>query len=294
MAGLYVPVDPIPREAPRYNLVDSAEPITLQRNPITDRDDYDWARGVTLRDVWNAELSSWQPDCSVWPGGNKPDITNPSGPLTWEDFAPFEVYTELTCQTSGRTVDMEELQQIAKDQLRVGATKAIEAELWTGAQSALGTLDTPNLQTGATIVGGGTAVDYSFGLAVAGQALANCGIGARGFIHAPPIVAQMWAAQGHTEEDDRGRLITKTRGDVIVVGSGYPGTGVNGAAVSGNESWIFATSPVAVAMDPEPQAVSEKLEENIDRSTNTFTARAVTLAVYMFDPSCQFAIKVDW
>lgn len=281
MSGLYVPATAITNEPPRHGLLDSAEELEAP-----DR----WTQGVQLRGEGCGTISSWNPNCAIWPDGNKPDFAEP-GIVTWEEYDPFEVYTELTCEVSGGTEPNEEIIRIAERQLELGRSKAMEAEIWTGAQNITGVFGgSRNFQTDATVVNT-EPVGYGFGLAVAGQALANCGLGSRGFIHAPPLVVAMWTADGFLEEDDRGRLVTVVRGDVVVAGSGYPGTGPNGSPISGNQSWIFATGPVAYKLG-DVEVYTRDIAQSIDRTTNTLTIRAAQQAIVAFDPCCQFAVLV--
>lgn len=281
MVGLYVPATAIANEPPRHNLLDSAEELEA---PST------WAHGVQLRGESCAAISSWAPDCAFWPDGEKPEFAEP-GILGYAEYPTFMVYAEISCQLAPKEAN-DEVIEITKRILRNGRTKAIEAELWTGSQNVTGF---PNvLQDDPVIIGGGDALGYNFGLSVAGQALANCGIGTRGFIHAPPLVVSEWIAAGYLEEDERGRLVTIVRGDVVVAGSGYPGTGPEGEAISGNEAWIYATGPVAVKIggDDEIEIIAEN-NMSADHRTNTLTVRAQQEALVAFDPCCHYAILVS-
>lgn len=283
MPRLTVPATSLSYEPPLHGLVDST--------PELDFDDDRWQiAGTQMRSEACAEISSWNGDCASWPGGVKPTLEVGDAP-EWFESVAHELYVEFTCSTGGGT-HHEELKAIAERQLELGSSKALEAELWLGTQGALYTPDEGQaLQRGATTVTG-TALDYNSGLAAAGQALANCGLGGRGVIHASPFVVGIWMDGGQIREDDTGKLVTVARGDTIIVGSGYPGTGPDGEAITGNSAWIFATGPVAHKLGPiNPLAITA--EPVVNSSTNEVTVRAVRHGIAVFDPCCHFALELD-
>ena len=279
MRGLQVPETAISHEAPSHTLLDSAYELDAPAG---------WEQGVQLRDEFCNDISSWNPNCAVWPGGVKPAFLE-SGNTAPSGWDVFEIYTDINC-TVGPISELDEWAAIAGRQLEVGRSKAVEYELWTGTEGSLDTGLTPNLQTGATVVG--SAMSFSLGLAMAGHTLASCGLGTRGFIHAPTYVVGMWLAGNQLREDADGRLVTKVRGDVVVPGAGYPGTGVAGAAPAANQSWIFATGPVAYKLG-EVVYTSDRQTDNVNRSTNDYRVRVSQSALVAFDPCCHAVILVD-
>lgn len=71
-----------------------------------------------------------------------------------------------------------------------------------------------------------------------------------------------------------GNLITTLRGDLVVADAGYPGTGPDGQAPAAGEAWIYATARPVVHLGRK-----EDVQQDVDRSNNTITARASRLAL---------------
>ncbi|WP_116996397.1 hypothetical protein [Desertimonas flava] len=115
--------------------------------------------------------------------------------------------------------------------LEAGTTKALEADFWTGVGSRhadSGVVGNQYLASpDATVVNPtpGTAVPLRQGLALLEQALADCGVGGRGMIHAPVEVASLWTYDSSAFVVDGDQLVTLARGNILVAGAGYPGTG---------------------------------------------------------------------
>lgn len=128
------------------------------------------------------------------------------------------------------------------------------------------------------------------------QALANCGLGARGFIHAPVYLAEDWAEQGLARLSDptdvTSKLISNVRGDYVVGGSGYSGVGPNGHPLetpADGYAWAYATGPVGVLLS-EPESRETTL---IDHRTNRHRIIVERSAVIAASPACLYAVYVD-
>lgn len=128
------------------------------------------------------------------------------------------------------------------------------------------------------------------------QALGNCALGARGFLHAPVYVAEDWAEQGlivpSDPKDRTSKLITNVRGDYVVGGSGYSGTGPEGHPLetpAEGHAWVYASGPVGVRLGE----ITSQETTLIDRATNLqriIVERTVSIAA---SETCLFAAYVD-
>jgi len=226
-------------------------------------------------------------------------------------YDPFQVEVPYQCSTFGWQAT--EYERRALDQLELGKSKAMESEYWTGAKIPTNpslVRSTPNDDDHVLNPGGAalpTAVSPGIALILFAQALANCGTGSRGYIHATPALVERWlnltAIAKVPVDESLGDLadfiagdhvlLTPARCDVVVSGSGYPGTGPIGQPPPGvNEVWAYATGPVQVRMG-EPELIPTKFEEALDRATNTVTYRGEVTAAVTDDLCCRFAVLVD-
>jgi hypothetical protein len=190
-------------------------------------------------------------------------------------------------------------------QLAAGTGKAIEREFWTG-ELNLANINLRYWTPAANIVNPGgwaapVAVNPALGLALLEQALGVCSTGSRGMIHTPPVVAERLAQWYLIDDDpacDEGecRMLTRSRGDIVIVGSGYDRTvGPFAAAneLADTEAWIYATGMVDIRLG-EPMIYPETMAEALDRATNTVTYRGERTAAVNPDGCCMFAVLVDF
>jgi hypothetical protein len=298
MWGNRVWAAPIRGEVPPYNLRDQAFPGQinpdwaslpgLQGDPTLA-----WMRGVQWTPTGCVEAHAWDPNCANWPKGNKSTPPEIQGRYQTD---PFVIETAYSCLMTGSTIG-DDLRAIALEQLELATPKALEYQFWTNTLgSRMQSLDSTateitGLTSDATIITGSGGFDRQVGLALAGQALANCGAGTQGMIHAPAWIVELWFGDGLVTEED-GHLVTGVRKDRVVAGSGYPGTGPGGAAVSGTFSWIYATGPVEVYLG-DADIIGEQISESLDRRTNTAEFRAERAALVRFDPCCHAAVLID-
>lgn len=196
-----------------------------------------------------------------------PQIDKPTKPVDTPPplirYMPFTLVTSYSCPW-GRT-ERERIDRV-KAQLELGTTKGLERELWTGeagdptnmslVRPAAGAADetrilNPGYTPGSDDPEDATPVDLITGLAALGQALANHGSGQRGMIHVTPQVAEIALSTGTWEEQGSGGsniLRTRGRGDIVVVGSGYPGTGPGGVEPGANQVWLHATGLIHIRL----------------------------------------------
>lgn len=301
MPTLQAPLYPVAAPAylpPLHGLLASAVPVTPEPQSR-------WLLGIAVEPEGWAEVhaipGTWCGDDYEGIVGAKP-VESPPDVV---EYHPFGLVTSYSCKL-GRQGD--ERRDKVRRQLDLGTGKAIERELWTGAMSDLSATDNMRLAVAGTGTGGAltagdlavvvnpgfnpasgvasaSPVSVEAGVALLGQALANYGPGSKGMIHATPIAASVATESGLLVEDGRGGasiLRTKARGDVFVVGSGYPGTGPGGSAPTGGLTWMHATSMVQVRVD-DIVVLPATDAEAVDRATNDWTVRAERAAAAYFD-----------
>jgi len=232
------------------------------------------------------------------PPDAKKEYDGEQGPIR---VHPYTVEVPYTCSSWGFEVN--DYQGKAARQLEAGLSKAIEEEFWTGARNPSSpnlTFWTPNDNLHVVNPGGAAApvaVNVSIGIALLEQALAYCGHGGRGMIHAAPVIVSRSAGLYLIDDDDTNEgkvLTTRSAGHVIVAGSGYPLTGPFGQPPPGtDEGWMFATGMVDVWLG-DPRVYPEEFAHALDRATNTVTFRGERTAVAAHDACCTFAVLVDY
>ena len=205
---------------------------------------------------------------------------------------PFAITAVDKCSTTGFVGHNRESRVLR--QLDLITQKAVEKEFWGGELATAAANSNRFLaQTGSTSVG--TALSARRALAALEDALASCGAGARGMIHAPRQVASL--LEQHIEYETVGtgelaqqRLVTKL-GTVLVAGVGYTGTAPNNQAPASNRMWMYATGPVSVFLGPS--AVVGEVSAWIDEGINDLTLQAERGAAVVWDGCCHFAVEVD-
>ncbi len=234
----------------------------------------------------------------ITPPDVKKDYDGDQGPIR---VHPYTVEVPYTCSSWGFEVN--DYQGKAARQLEAGLSKAIEHEFWTGARNPGSpnlTYWTPNDDQHVVNPGGAAApvaVNVSIGIALLEQALASCGHGGRGMIHAAPVIISRSAGLYLIDDDDtnQGRILTtRSRGDIIVAGAGYQLNGPFGQSDPGtDQGWMFATGMVDVWLG-DPRVYPEEFAHALDRATNTVTFRGERTAVATHDMCCTFAVLVDY
>lgn len=227
-------------------------------------------------------------------------------------YHPFQLVTSYSCKF-GRSGD--ERRDKVRRALQLGASKAIERELWTGEISDLS--DTGNMRLALAGTGGGgsltaadrevvknpgylptsilstaVAVSLPTGIEVLSEALADYGPGSKGMIHVPTRAGQAITDRVAGVVEDRQVLRTKSRGDIVVVGAGYDGTGPGGDVPDEGQVWIHATSMVQVRLG-EIVSLPATDAEALDRRTNEWTVRAEQAVAAYWDGQFLASVLVD-
>jgi hypothetical protein len=238
-------------------------------------------------------LSSVEVQSPGYDKAQKKDYDGEQEPIVYQ---PFIIEVPYTCSSFGfQAADYEKR---AMRQLEATKHKALEHEFWTGTRTPENPSlvnSTPNDDDHVLNPGGAAApvaVTPGVALMVLSQALANCGSGGRGMIHATPGLVERWVNLTGVQ-CDADLIWTCARGDIIVDGSGYPGTGPEGQPAPGpNQVWAYATGMVNIRMG-EPEVFPKEFSEALDRRTNTVTYRGEVVASAVHDLCCTFAVLVD-
>lgn len=262
--ALQVNGDPIRRVPALHGLLDSVPQVT---GP--DR----WEMGVHITPDNCVEATVWDPVC-----GGTPTLPTSNGPGTPYDFGAPYVGTSFNCLS---TTSADEIRERAERALEVTQGKAIEKEFWNGTILS----SNPALSSASTIITG------TFGLRAAlvemGRQMSNCGGGSQGVIHAPEWVVEMWMYTGMLIVEDGKRLVTRVRGDTVVAGVGYPGTGPSAAVPTAGSAYIYATGPVQYRLGPV-EVIG--VDGDVNRSDNQIRVRVQRVYNVNFDSCCHFGV----
>lgn len=236
---------------------------------------------------------------------------------------PFQIVTTHYCKAGGLS-PQERIRRV-ENRLAAVESKVLEWELWTGSQSngahclsvhpsgatpdgrpALTPRDlqvvlNPGMPELTDVAGLNAVppVDVASALALAAQYLANRGPGGRGMIHMTPFLAELAVFGGLLIEDTyEGRPVLRTRGrgDLIVIGAGYPGTGPGGHVPPPGTQWIHVTTMVQVWMGPvsvipDP---SEPVSHAMRTRTNDMTYIAERSALAFWDQCVHGSLLVSY
>jgi hypothetical protein len=299
LAAAYEAVDTVVG-GPDPNGMDVAAGMSMDEVKSRYPDEYDrimkrWEiGGYSITPENCVEIDTWDPDCANWDpvqaDGVKAPAQNLSDAPTNEgtyEVAPYTIETSFQCDAAAfQVVDY---RGRAERQLVSAQGKATEFEFWTGTLNA----NNPHLDSGATVLGGGAAFPVEQGLFLLGQYLSNVGGGGIGMIHAPTAVVDEWLwAMGNSIKEQGDRLRTVNRGDIIVSGAGYPGTGPDGLPVSNGQAWIYATNIVTYRLG-EITVLPNTIREALDRKKNDIEYTAMRQVATGFDPCRHAAVLVQ-
>lgn len=280
--GLNKVVPPPPATAPLHGLWPGSA------RDVSDReDDNRWEGGFGFVPETCANVYAWHPYCAASGGapglGTKVETDTPAAGVS---VLPFTLYVPFKCTTAGMVSRDDEGR--VRRALEAGTSMGLEGEFWSDTLG-LGNFSlvksTPNLAAGATggiLNPGGivpTPVTPAMALALLAQGRADCALGSRGMIHAPVALVVLWTALGYLKEDGP-RLVTKVRGDIVVAGSGYPGTGPTGqSAPAAGTVWAYGTglvetrvSDITILPDREAWAVDHRLNQIAFKAERTVAA----------------------
>ena len=318
MAFLPPPAFEIPRppvEPPLHGLLDTAYVPDLSKFPEGERER--WEAGISFRpnpSTCGDHVVPWM----AW-------TDDPANKQEPEANVPYSTYNTfvLTYSTHCMAQPGDELDRDVKsamDNLVAGSGQAVESVFWgPGSAGPLAEMFAPlgsnfslsgetplvtgyaaNSCTGILnqnpVVSGITSFSPKQALLSLTQALGNCALGARGFIHAPVYLVEDWAAEGlirlSDPDDPTSKYITNIRGDYVVGGSGYSGVGPEDhprQTPADGYAWAYATGPVGVLLS-EPRSQETTIIDHRNNLHKIIVERTVAIAA---NPSCLFAAYVD-
>ena len=253
-----------------------------------------WIRGFSQE--WETELYS---------ATNWDDTDSTSGqvvaagvPNYYDEIKPWFIEAEEYRSTLG-FLGIDRIERL-KRQLEGVTQHAMEIELWDGAIRKGESHDNKALSSStATILNGGTALSPRRALALLEHAIGQASDGGeQGVIHITRDVAALLASNSNMlfHEKDKDHLQT-LGGTPVVVGSGYTGTGpdgATGATASATNKWIYATGTVRTYVG-DIDVVNDNLAQAYDVSgnANDMRLKAVRPAAVYFDTSIHLAVRVD-
>jgi hypothetical protein len=260
-----------------------------------------WQNGVTWQTRCLSPMGrSTYDECIVVTGSGEPP-PEPNAKTDMVDLAyrgatPFTAYAKFDCALSG----MEDALKIATDALAQSESWQVERAFWTGlvdgqvvafphlaANAVIDDAQSIELQSAASIVATGAALDPVTGLGLLEAALADCYNGV-GVIHMP--VKALPTFQAHSLVFAQNGKLRTLNGNLVAVGGGYPGTSPSGVASTSGEAWLYATG--AVFMYRSDVKVPSDKVSSINRTTNTREMIAERTYVLGWD-CCHHAVLVD-
>lgn len=234
-------------------------------------DSVHWQQGVTWEDRCPTGDSTYD-ECLAVTGTGAPPVPaakTANVEQTSRGATPFTVYARFDCSPVG----LGDAQTVAQDALARVEQMQVEAAFWTGFAGSQA-VAFPHLAADTEVLDGDvvlqpvaspvvTGADVAHALGALEQELADCYAG-QGLIHVPRSALATLAAWNLVEERD-GALFT-LGGNRIVAGSGYTGTGPDGAAPAAGTTWIYATG---AAWGHRSDVFFSQVRDSLNRSSNT-------------------------
>lgn len=198
---------------------------------------------------------------------------------------PFTVIAEFDCSPVG----LNDAATVAADALARVEQQQVEAAFWTGTAGGQ-PLVFPHLAADTEVVDGNdivlqptasvcvTGADAAYALGALEGCLADCYSG-QGLIHVSPAALDTLAAWNLVVKE--GDQLQTVRGNRVVVGGGYTGSGPDGTAATAGTTWIYATG-AGFGYRGDVRITSPR--ESIDRSTNTM--RMIAERTYVLGFEC--------
>lgn len=265
-----------------------------------------WQNGVTWVDQCSAGDTLMDECIAVTGTGGAPTAQQAlSGNVvqTNRGATSFTIYAEFDCSPVGLT----NAETVARTSLEKVEQWQVERAFWSGIAGKSGGVGTTTvfphlaantafsdsasivLQPAASVVATGSGDDLAITLGQLEASLDDCYHG-EGLIHMTRESASSFFAWKLLEEDDNTPGVLRTRsGHRVVLGSGYTGSGPDGAAAPPGTAWIYGTGAVfgyrsAVDIPTTPQS--------FDRVENTYHLIAQRTYVLGFE-CCLFAARVN-
>lgn len=266
----------------------------------TASDSAHWQNGITYQARCLSPMgAATYDDCIAVTGiGGGPPKANPTANVLNylnRGATPFTPYARFDCAPVGNP----EALKVATTALAQSEAYQVERAFWTGvvdgqmvafphlaANAAMSDAQGYLLQTAATTIVTGAAVDIATGLGLLEQQLANCYNGV-GVIHVPMKALPTLDAWGLVKAVN-GQLRT-LNGNLVAAGAGYTGSSPAGVAPIPGESWFYATGAVFMYRG---DVKTFPLEASINRNNNTLQMMAERTYVLGWD-CCHAGILID-
>lgn len=261
--------------------------------PDTAANEDQWIRGFSQE--WDTDLYSAKNYDDT--DNTSETVASNATPTRYTEIKPF--FIEAEDYRSG--LGMAGFDYIArvKRQLDGVTQKAMEQELWDGAIRKGESHSNKALSDStATLVNGTTALSVARALALLDYTIADASpCGENGIIHMTKDAAGLLAANYmifHNVEKGHLQTITGTK---IIVGSGYTGTGpdgATGATASVGNKWMYGTGTTKTFIG-DIDVVNDNLAQGYDVSgnANSLRIKAIRPAAVYFDTTVHLAVRVD-
>lgn len=198
------------------------------------------------------------------------------GKVEWD---PYLIGIGDTCGYTLNPNTFEELRARARRSLEAQTSHLVEEILWTGVVDGVDfTATHPNVAFIDSTTNGSPAPPVTALETLDELLIAELG-GRRGMIHVPAPLLYQLAFYGAIRLN--GNTWETVTGNIVVPGTGYPGTDPDGAE-DPLATWIYGTSPIELRLG-EISVVPEVLDEAIDRDTNALVVRAERPALAYWD-----------
>jgi hypothetical protein len=279
-------------EAPK--IVPSAFGLLAVVKPENSADEDQWVRGFSQE--WETTLYS----ATNWDDTDSTDgeVVAAGTPTYYTEIKPFFIEAEELRSGLG-FLGIDRIARLER-QLEGVTQHALEVELWDGAiRKGEGHANKALSAASATILNGGTALSARRALALLEHSIGQVSDGGeQGIIHITRDVAALLASNSNMLFHEAGKEHLQTLGGTpVVVGSGYTGTGpdgATGATASASNKWIYATGTVRTYVGGI-DVVNDSLAQAYDVSgnTNDMRLKAIRPAAVYFDTSIHLAVRVD-
>lgn len=268
---------------------------------VVNETDIHWENGLdyeSLLDSAGIELTSICAGIT-----SVPAVTGSGAPS--RSYFPFTVTTKFKCSTMSLKPD--EVREIADDFLKVAVQFGLEYEFWTGslAKEAEATTSYDEVVKGpypnrylsnasaALLTSGTTGVKARHALALIEQAIDKDNIGVRGTIHMSALVASALNIKPQRGDNENGYVVTN-RGNYVVIGSGYTGSGPTGTpALDANEAWIYGHAGRVTVHLGEKYLVPDNVAQAVNSKINTTEYYASQVVGATWPTGTVYAALVD-
>lgn len=279
-------------EAPK--IVPSAFGLLAVVKPENSADEDQWVRGFSQE--WETTLYS----ATNWDATDTTDgtVVTAGTPTYYTEIKPWFIEAEELRSTLG-FLGLDRIERL-KRQLEGVTQHAMEVELWDGAiRKGESHANKALSSASATILNGGTALSPRRALALLEHEIGQVSDGGeQGIIHVTRDVAALLSSNSnmifHETENDH---LQTMGGTPVIVGSGYSGTGpdgATGATASATNKWIYATGTVRTYVG-DVDVVNDNLAQAYDvaGNQNDMRLKAIRPAAVYFDTSIHLAVRVD-